>query len=245
MKTPRYAALLFDADDTLLDFRVAEHEALGALFRKMGLELDDEIRALYATVNRQLWADYEAGAITKEKLIGTRFELLFEKLGRSVDGPATDKAYREELREQAQTVEGALEVCGALRASYRMYIVTNGVYTTQVPRLRNSGIAGLMDGVFISERVGHAKPSPLFFEHVMTETGAERRETLIVGDSLTSDIKGGADAGIDTCWFNPSRSSSEDGGVKPTHEIAKLHELIPLLLSYEGGRQICIPRNKS
>ena len=229
MTTTQYTALLLDADDTLLDFRAAEHAALGALFHRMGFELDDATRELYAAVNRQLWAEYERGEIDRERLTGTRFGVLFEKLGRDVDGVAIDAAYREELGQQHQLVEGALEVCGKLRGRFRLYIVSNGVYTTQVPRLRDSGLAAQMDGVFISERVGHAKPSPLFFDHVMSEIGIERGKALIVGDSLASDIRGGSGAGIDTCWFNPT-ASPRDENIKPTYEIASLDELLSLLL---------------
>ena len=230
MNRTKYTALLLDADDTLLDFRAAEHAALGALFRRVELELDEPTRELYAAINRQLWSMYERGEIDRERLTGTRFRVLFEKLGVEIDGVAADAAYREELGRQHQLVDGALEVCEKLRARYRLYIVSNGVYTTQVPRLRDSGLTALMDGVFISERVGHAKPSPAFFDHVLMEIGAGRKEALIVGDSPASDIRGGVDSGIDTCWFNPLRSP-QDENIEPTYEIASLHELLPLLLA--------------
>lgn len=225
-----YTALLFDADDTLLDFQASEYCALGTLFERMGIPIDDKARELYRTLNKRMWLDYEKGGITKEELCNTRFRILFEQLGRAVDGVRTEAVYRDALGQEAQLLDGALEVCGALGGRYEMYIVTNGVYETQIRRLAASGLSGFFNDIFVSEKIGCSKPSRMFFDYVFSALhGKTAGEMLIIGDSLTSDIRGGVDSGIDTCWFNPHGVRNESG-ITPTYEIASLRNLVPLLM---------------
>lgn len=162
MRGKTYTTLLFDADDTLLDFQACEYDALGILFERMDYPVDDGARALYREINKHMWLDYERGSIEKEELCNTRFRILFERLGRSVDGVFAEAVYRDALGRGAQTVADALEVCEALGKRYEMHIVTNGVYETQIRRLADSGLDTFFGHIFVSEAIGHAKPSRRF-----------------------------------------------------------------------------------
>ena len=225
----RYKVLLFDADDTLLDFQANEHQALEVLFRHLRHPLDQRTRSLYNELNKRMWLDYENGGMAKEKLLNTRFRILFEQLGREVDGAAAESVYREALGRGAQLVDGALEVAGRLAQGYALYIVTNGIYETQMRRIEVSGLGGLVRGIFVSEKLGHLKPAKAFFDCIfpqIPEGGPD--ESLIVGDSLTSDMQGGVNAGIDTCWFNPG-GRENDVPVPVTFQIGSLYDLLTLL----------------
>lgn len=224
-----YQALLFDADDTLLDFQANERESLTTLFRKLKLPLNNQIRQLYSTINTGLWHRYEQGTISQERLVNLRFELLFQQLGIEADPTGSEHIYRRCLDKGIQLIPGALEVCRHLSASYPLYVVTNGASATQSYRLTASGLMPFLKGVFISEEIGAQKPMPAFFDNIFARLpGLSRRMTLIIGDSLSSDIAGGAAAGIDTCWLNPEGRPC--GTVKPTFQIKHLEDLEHLLL---------------
>ena len=225
-----YETLLMDLDDTLLDFRANEHDALEILFGTMKEPLDREKRELYDKINRRMWREYEEGKLAREELLNTRFRILFEHLGRRVDGAEAEAIYREALGRGAQLIEGALEVCQKLGEKYALHIVTNGTGETQMKRLEASGLRKKVGKVFVSELIGHSKPSRAFFDRVFSELrGTLPERALIVGDSLTSDVQGGINAGIDTCWFNPSGQTG-NGKISATYEVRSLYELIPLLM---------------
>lgn len=224
----RYRVLLFDADDTLLDFQAAERDALARLFEAHGAPLTEEMRAQYSRYNRSLWKRLESGEITREELLKTRFSGFFAAQGMTLDGPACEEEYRGYLALGSRLLPGAKEVCTLLSSTHTLCIVTNGISGTQKKRLCAAGIGGLFDRVFISEELGFSKPSPGFFDGVFRALpGISRRETLIIGDSLTSDVLGGVRSGIDTCWFNPSGQPA-GAGPKPTYEIASLWQLLPI-----------------
>lgn len=221
----RYKILLFDLDDTLLDFGANERESLTKLFQQHGYTFSDELFQAYHAVNRQLWADYENGSIALPEVLNTRFSKTMAGLGQVADGVEWEAQYREHLNNGYQLMEGAVEVCRRLAASHRLFIVTNGVTTTQINRLKLSGLFGFFEDIFTSQSIGFQKPSKEFFEYVMGHVpGFDRREALVIGDSLGTDIKGGMLAGMDTCWVNckghvcPEELSS-------TYEIADLKEL--------------------
>jgi 2-haloacid dehalogenase len=226
----RYPWLLFDADDTLFDYRRAETEALIGAFEAQGLPFQPGWLAVYQRVNAVAWRALEEGRVTAARLRVLRFEELAGALGLALDPAAFSTVYLRQLSTQAQLVDGALKVVEALCSTRRIAIITNGLSDVQRPRLARSPLAGLVGPVVISEEVGVAKPDRAIFEIALEQMGgADRRDVLLVGDSLSSDIAGGLAAGIDTCWFNPAGRPRGDAAA-PTYEIRRLDEL-PLLLA--------------
>lgn len=226
----KYPILLLDADDTLFDFQAAEKNALQRLLKEQNHPFDDDVLSQYRTLNEALWRRHEAGEISKEELQATRFSSFFEALSIEGDGIAANGRYLDHLAEQGCLTEGALEVCKELSAFCRLYIVTNGISRVQKNRLSLSPLQEYISGIFVSEDTGSQKPQKEFFDYVFERIpDFHREEALIVGDSLTSDIKGGFNAGIDTCWFNEFQKTIS-GAIKPTYEIQSLAQLPQLIL---------------
>ena len=226
----QYQTLLFDVDDTLLDFKAAESYALQELFKEHDVALTDDIKQFYQKMNQQLWASFEKGEIKREELLHTRFSTLFQKLGLTLNGIHLDNLYRQYLEQSAVLIDGAEQLLQKLANYYDLYVVTNGVARTQIIRLNNSGLTTYFKDIFISEEIGYQKPKKEFFHRVfekIPQINADK--TLIIGDSLTSDIQGGINAGIDTCWFN--RNGSINGTHHTTYEIHQLQLLEDILLS--------------
>lgn len=225
----KYQTLLFDVDDTLLDFGAAEDAALRLLFDSQKMPLTTEIKAHYQTINQGLWRLFEEGKIDRDEVVNTRYSLLFKEYGHEVDGALLEKNYRSFLEEGHQLVAGALELISDLQSKYDLYIVTNGVSTTQDKRLRGSGLYPSFKGVFVSEDTGYQKPMKLYFDYVFARIpNFSVEKALIIGDSFSADIVGGQLAGLDTCWFNPAMKSN-DTEIVPTYEIQKLDELYRIL----------------
>jgi YjjG family noncanonical pyrimidine nucleotidase len=221
----RYPWLLFDADDTLFDYASAEATALRGAFEAEGVTFRPAWLPVYRRVNARAWRDLEDGRVTAARLRVRRFEQLFAELGVGLDPVAFGGAYLGQLAMQAQLVEGALEVLEALLADHRLAIVTNGLAEVQRPRLARSPLAPLVDHLVISEEVGAAKPDPAIFAAVLARLGGpDRRDVLLIGDSLRSDIAGGVASGLDTCWFNPAGVARPDGP-RPSYEIRRLADL--------------------
>ena len=197
----RYETVLLDADDTLLDFHRSEREALSDMMIGMGIEPTEDRLLVYSQINKGLWKALERGEITKPRLVVCRFEMFMDYLGVPCDeagARSMAEAYMNALSQKGYFLEGARELCQALHGKVRVYIVTNGVGFVQRGRQAISGLDRLVDGTFISEDVGHEKPSPLYFEYVASKIpNFSKDTTLIVGDSLSSDIGGGIGFGID------------------------------------------------
>ena len=199
----KYKILLFDLDDTLLDFVANEAYSLSRLFEHHGYVFSDELFQAYNFVNKQLWTDYENGIITLNDVLNARFSKTMLNLGTVVDGSEWENQYRELLSNGCQLMEGALELCQSLSATHRLFIITNGVTNTQLKRLKLSGLYDFFEDVFCSQSIGFQKPSSEFFDYVMCNIKQfSKKDALIIGDSLNTDIKGGLLAGIDTCWIN-------------------------------------------
>ncbi|KYD09069.1 YjjG family noncanonical pyrimidine nucleotidase [Heyndrickxia sporothermodurans] len=227
MKT--YQTLLFDIDDTLLDFGAAEDLALRMLFADQEIVLTDEMKARYDLLNQGLWRSFEEGTITRDEIVNTRFSIFLKEYGKEVDGAILGKKYSSYLAEGHQRIDGALELISNLRQKYDLYIVTNGISETQYKRLHDSGLYSLFKDIFVSEDTGYQKPMKEYFDYVFARIPHFSQEkTLIIGDSLSADIRGGYTAGIDTCWFNPSMKSNNTD-VIPTYQIQKLEELYQIL----------------
>lgn len=220
-----YKILLFDLDNTLLDFCANETDSLNKLFQKHGYIFTDELFELYNSVNKQLWADYENGKIELDDVLNSRFSETMLRLGKEVDGIEWENQYRELLGNGCQLIEGALEVCRRLSESHRLFVITNGITKTQIKRLKQSGLYEFFEDFFISQSIGSQKPSKEFFDYVMSHIkGFNGKEALIIGDSLNTDIKGGLMSGIDTCWFN-SKLHECSPEIRTTYTIASLEEL--------------------
>lgn len=220
--------VLFDLDDTLFDFGAAEHTAICDTLSHLGIEPSKETVHLYVEINLACWKRLERGECTRDEVLYSRFNILFSRLGIERDSTEAKRYYERRLAEEVCYMEGAEELLSSLRGKYRMYIVSNGTALVQDRRIELSGIAKYFDGIFISERVGHHKPSPAFFDAVFRETCAKRCETVITGDSLTSDIQGGINAGITTILYNPKQKDIS-GDILPDYQIKSLGELPRLL----------------
>ncbi|MGE7885080.1 YjjG family noncanonical pyrimidine nucleotidase [Bacillus sp. NPDC094077] len=225
----KYKTLLFDVDDTLLDFQKAEKIALRMLFEEKGIFLTNEIEARYKKINKGLWDAFEKGELARNEVVNTRFSILFKEYGEEVDGILFENNYRSYLEEGNQLIQGAFEFINQIQNEYDLYIVTNGVSKTQDKRLRNAGLHSLFKGIFVSEDTGFQKPMKEYFDYVFERIpNFFPEEGLIIGDSLSADIKGGYVAGIDTCWFNPEKKLN-DSGIVPTYEVHNFEELYALL----------------
>ena len=223
--------VLFDVDDTLLDFGKAEAAAIRKTFERIGIPVTDELIRRYSEINAQQWSRFEKGEITREKLLTERFDILFSELGINVPSEMAQASYEYLLGIGHYFVDGAEELLEALKDKYELYIVSNGNASVQDRRLNSAGIIPYFKDIFISERVGFNKPSAEFFdacfEHI---PGFEKDKAVIVGDRLSSDILGGINAGVKTCWFNP-RGDAPDPDIPADYEIKHLSELPALLES--------------
>jgi 2-haloacid dehalogenase len=221
----KYKTLFFDVDDTLLDFGAAEKLALRLLFDEHHLPLTSEIEDQYKKVNHGLWKKFEEGKMGRDEVVNTRFSILFNEFGKEVDGELLEKNYRSYLEQGHQLVNGAFDLITALHNQYDLYIVTNGVSNTQDKRLRDSGLFPFFKKIFVSEDTGYQKPMKEFFDYVFARIPYfEVEQALIIGDSLSADIKGGELAGMDTCWFNPKMKLNHTD-IIPTYQIQNLDEL--------------------
>lgn len=223
--------VLFDVDDTLLDFGKAEAAAIRKTFERIGIPVTDELIRRYSEINAQQWSRFEKGEITREKLLTERFDILFSELGINVPSEMAQASYEYLLGIGHYFVDGAEELLEALKDKYELYIVSNGNASVQDRRLKSAGIIPYFKDIFISERVGFNKPSAEFFEACFEHIpGFEKDKAVIVGDRLSSDILGGINAGVKTCWFNP-RGDAPDPDIPADYEIKHLGELPALLES--------------
>lgn len=202
----RYDTVLLDADGTLFDFHRSEREAVWEALCRIGVTPTETMLADYSRINDSLWKKLERGEIEKKVLFYHRFELLFEQYGISADARGMAEDYMNRLSQKGYLLDGAEKFCAILRKKCRLYIVTNGTEFIQHGRFRRCGLAPYFDDVFISDAIGAEKPDLRFFAYVASHIpDFDLRKTLIVGDSLTSDMQGGIAYGLDTCWYNPHR----------------------------------------
>ncbi|WP_409021872.1 YjjG family noncanonical pyrimidine nucleotidase [Dellaglioa sp. P0083] len=219
-----YEFLLFDIDDTLLDFGLTEKNALEKLFLTQKIALDDKIKQNYLKFNQQLWRQYERGDLKRDQLLQNRFAIFFKKqFNRVVDGKELAKQYQDNLSAGHEKMMGADELLASIDTSnYQLSIITNGVADMQYKRLAESKLDKYFPQIFVSEMTGYQKPSVGFFNYAFDHiTGFNPDKALIIGDSLTSDIQGGNNVHVDTVWYNPKNIKNKTS-IKATYEIDDL-----------------------
>lgn len=229
----KYKYILWDVDGTLLDFDYSQKVSLFQCLETLGVEGTDELNEIYSKINHRWWRDLELGLVTKEQLLHGRFREFFENVDiHCPDLEAFRLKYQHGLSVNFLPVEHALEVCSHLKElGFKQYVVTNGVSTIQRSKLSLSGIDALMDDLFISEELGAPKPHMEFFEACFKQikekdSSFDPSLCLIVGDSMSSDMQGGMNAGIDTCYFAPKATAKAEC---VTYQIKDLTEVYPLL----------------
>ena len=223
--------LLWDMDETLLNFAAAERAAINALFQKFGFgECSDAMLERYSKINRSYWERLERKELTKPEILVGRFRDFFEAEGLdSTVAAEFNEKYQLSLGDTIVFRDDSYNIVKSLRGKVKQYVVSNGTIAAQTKKLQLSGFGELMDGVFLSEDLGVEKPDILFFEKVFKEIHLEdKSQVMIVGDSLTSDIQGGNNAGIMTCWYNPEQKPYQ-GDLRIDHEIRNLHEVYELI----------------
>lgn len=223
-----YNTILFDIDDTLLDFKADEEQALARLFALTPITLTPEVKAKYSKFNQNLWQKLEQGEITREKLLSTRFNIFFkQEFDLDISDLNLANRYLEFLSEGHDEMQHAHQLITSLaqNPNLRLAIATNGARATQVKRLRDADLIEYFDRLFISEEMNANKPQVEFFNYIENHLeNYDSYQTLIVGDSLTSDIQGGNNAHVTTVWYNPNHQSNS-GTAKPDYEIDDLLDL--------------------
>ena len=223
----KYKYLLWDVDGTILNFELAERAAIRSLFDRFKLgDCSDEMLMYYSQINKRYWQLMESGKIKKDKMLVERFVEFFSYKGINADIAAEfNKEYQIALCDTIVFNDDAIDIIKHQKKTCKIIIVTNGTEVVQEKKLERSGLNDIVDNVFISELVGFEKPNIKFFEKVILEVGIkDLKEALIIGDSLTSDIQGGHNIGIDTCWYNP-KNEENTTLLSPTYTIRNLHEL--------------------
>ena len=231
----RYEQILFDADDTLFDFRRAERHAFSAMLDEVlterpAPEAREEIYGLYQSINHKVWQELEQGLLPKARLNVERFQRFWKALGLTVDPEDSGARYVAHLAQGAFLLEEALETCTRLRQELgcKVGIVTNGLQQVQCSRLERSGLGPFVDFMVVSEECGHAKPDARIFAYTFERyPHVAPKATLFVGDKLETDVLGSNGFGLDSCWFNPGRRPNETA-IRPTYEIHALRQVVEL-----------------
>ena len=227
----KYKYLLFDLDHTLLDFDAAEDIALSQLLKEEEGVVDIQAyKDYYVPMNKALWKDLEQKKITKAELINTRFAKLFAHFGIEKDGAYLAERYQFFLSKQGQTFPGVEDLLKKLISKgYELYAATNGITYIQTGRLEQSGIAPFFKEIFISEQLHTQKPDAEFYEKIGARIpNFDKNQTLMIGDSLSADIQGGNNAGIDTIWYNPHHLENKTQA-QPTYEVDSYQALLEIL----------------
>lgn len=224
----KYTTLYFDLDNTLLDFHAAEREALTSLLKLHKIPFSEEEIKLYSKINQSYWERFERGEIPKKEIYAGRFRTFLEAVDQSGDPEQMAVDYFSFLSLNCDFIEGATDILDYVKAKgYILCATTNGMAKTQYNRIEKSGLNNYFDYIFVSETTGSQKPEKEYFDYAVEHSAEkDRSKILVIGDSMSSDILGGINAGIDTCWYNPK---GDKGKYTPTYEIKDLDELKNIL----------------
>lgn len=222
----KYQYLLFDADDTLFDFQLAQDRSLNEVFTKVGIDLKE--KATYKKISHGLWDKLEKKEITLTQLKEQRFTLLLEALHMTCDEDV-EMLYENTLASHDELLVGAKEFLDNVKNNFHLILISNGMPNIQHPRLISSGLEDYFEHIFISDEIGAQKPSKEFFDIVFDTIKAKKEDCLVIGDGLTSDILGGHNYGIDTCFFNPNKKVSD----LPTYDCENYQEILKILKQKE------------
>ena len=221
--------LFLDLDDTILDFHKAEYIALGKTFRSFGLEPTEEVMARYSLINKAHWERLERKELTREEVLVGRFAVLFGEYGIEIDPEQCARAYEDNLSIGHYFLPGAYEAVEALSKKYKLYLASNGTAKVQAGRLESANISHFFQEIFVSQEIGANKPDIAYFNGCFERIpDFDVTKSMIVGDSLTSDILGGIQAGMKTCWVNPT-GKPVCPDIQPDYEIKALSQLEALL----------------
>ena len=225
--------VFLDLDATLLDFLKAESVALGKVLAREGIKVTERTVARYSEINDYHWKLLEMGKLTRDEVKFKRFQVFFDEMRIKTDVEAARRFYEEQLGIGHYFMPGAEELLEAMRGKYRLFIMSNGTVSVQNGRIASANIARYFEKIFLSEAVGFNKPQKEFFDACFAEIpNFDPEKAIILGDSLSSDILGGINAGIATCWFNPLKKSGSPA-IIPDYEIETLAEFVPLLQSIQ------------
>ncbi len=221
--------LFLDLDDTILDFKKAEYIAIGKTIADFGVEPTDEVRHRYHLINKWHWEQLELGTMTRAEILVGRFKVLFDELGVQVDAEKVARAYEKNLGTGHWFLPGAEEAVASLSKKYRLFLASNGTASVQKGRMTSANLYRFFEQVFVSQELGHNKPSKEYFDEAFARIpGFDPEKCLMVGDSLTSDILGGKNAGLRTVWVNPAHAPARPD-IVPDYEIESLSQLEELL----------------
>ena len=221
--------LFLDLDDTILDFHKAERIAISKTIRDFGTEPTEAVLERYHLINKWHWEQLELGRMTREEVLVGRFSVLFQEQGIDVDAVAVARDYEKNLSIGHYFLPGAEEAVDALSKKYRLFLASNGTASVQKGRMTSANLYRFFEKVFVSQEIGHNKPSKAYFDGCFAQIpDFDPKRAMIVGDSLSSDILGGINAGIRTCWVNPTHAAAKNG-IVPDFEIEALHQLPALL----------------
>lgn len=220
--------LFLDLDDTILDFHKAERIAIGKTIGEFGVEPTEEVLHRYHVINKWHWEQLELGKLTRAEVLENRFAVLFRELGVDVDAALCARTYEKNLSIGHYFLPGAEEAVDSLSKKYRLFLVSNGTASVQKGRMTSANLYRFFEKVFVSQEIGFNKPAKEYFDACFAQIlDFDPARAIMVGDSLSSDIKGGKNAGIATVWVNPDHK--ESGDIKPDYEIESLSQLEVLL----------------
>lgn len=220
--------VFIDIDDTLLDFTKCANDAIKSACNKFGVPYTTTLVDTFHSINLDLWHRLEKKEVTKEKLFDTRFQIVFDKLGIKADGIAFETAFRENFHESAILVDGARDLLEYLCSKYKVYVASNASMHQQTNRMKKAELDGYIDGYFVSEEIGFPKPQKEFFDACFKALpDVKPQDVVMIGDSLSADIKGACEYGLKTIWYNHRNEPTSD--VKCDYIVSRLSEVKNIL----------------
>lgn len=198
--------VFLDVDNTLLDFNENARLAMEKSFHEAGLSFREDMFPVFSAINDSLWRSIETGQLTRERLHEIRWESIFKELQIDHDGKEFETVFLRHMAASPKPIAGAMDLLRCLYPKYTVCLASNASYEPQSKRLSHTGIPACVHKIFISEQLGFAKPEKGFFDACFAQLpGAIPQESIIIGDSLSADIRGGAAYGMKTCWYNPEK----------------------------------------